>query len=197
MKRDEAKTNLIALGIEEPTKEQIDSYLNSFQGDIQKEKDNALKFKENSDKYEATQKELELEKAKTLTADEKLQAAIDAANLEKSGFTRATNKLAVEKILVGAGLKETDYADLIDGLVSEDSEKSTKLATSLSAMIANQKTTTEANVKEQMLKGNPLPPGNGGAGTPPAITEAEQIASSIAKSSVSTEQTNSIIENYK
>ena len=89
MTRAEAKTNLVAIGIEEPTKEQIDSYLNSFQGDLQKEKDKADLLKEKADKFDQSQAELEAERIKNLTAEEKLQAATEAANLEKIGYTNA------------------------------------------------------------------------------------------------------------
>jgi len=197
MKREEAKTNLIALGIEEPTKEQIDSYLNSFQGDLQKEKDKADLLKDKADKFDQSQAELEAERTKNLTAEEKLQASIEANNLEKIGYTKATNKLAVEKILLAAGLTEADYSELIDGLVTDNAETSTKLATGLATMLTNRTTATEAKVKEQLLNGNPVPPGGGGAIPPAVKTEAEQIASNLAKSSVSQESTNAIIANYQ
>jgi len=182
MTRAEAKTNLVAIGIEEPTKEQIDGYLNSFQGDIQKEKDKADLLKGKADQFDQSQIDLEAERTKNLTAEEKLQAAVDAANLEKVGYTKATNKLAVEKILLGAGLTEADYADLIDGLVTDNAVTSTKLATGLATMIANQKTVTESKLKEQMLKDNPLPPGSGGKSDgvkTDDVVFAEQLASSM------------------
>lgn len=195
MTREKARTNLIALGIEEPTKEQIDGYLNSFQDDVQREKDAAKELKEKADKYDEAQRLLDEEKTKNLTAEEKIQAAIDAANVEKANFAKASNKLAVEKILLGAGLVEEDYKDLIDGIVSDNKEASTKLATSLATMLSGKISSTEAKVKQEMLDANPLPPGTGG--TPDLKTEAEKIASSLAKSSVDTTQATSIIDNYK
>jgi len=196
MTRAEAKTNLIALGITEPTNEQIGSYLDSFQGDLQKEKDKADLLKGKADQFDQSQIDLEAERSKNLTAEEKLQAAVDAANLEKVGFARATNKLAVEKILLGAGLTETDYADLIDGLVSDSAETSTKLATGLATMIANQKVVTESRLKEQQLKENPVPPGSGGkaAGVKTDdVVFAEQLASSMKGNGTDSK---SVFENY-
>ena len=74
-----------------------------------------------------------------LSDEEKIQKTLAEAEASKADFQRKSNRLDVEKILVGAGLTEEDYKDLIDGLVSEDAETSKALATSLATMLTKQK----------------------------------------------------------
>ena len=57
-----------------------------------------------------------------LTDEEKIQKALTDAENSRIDFQKKSNRLDVEKILVGAGLTEEDYKDIIDGLVSEDAE---------------------------------------------------------------------------
>ena len=51
--REQAKKNLISIGVADPTEEQITSYLNQIGSETQKEKDKADKYKEKADNYKA------------------------------------------------------------------------------------------------------------------------------------------------
>lgn len=99
------------------------------------------------------------------TAEEKYQAAIDAAAAEKKQFTIATNRLEAEKIFVKAGLKEEDYSGLLDSLVSEDKDSTISKVNSFSELLAKQKAETEKAVKADLLKKTPAP--DGGLGGDP------------------------------
>ena len=59
MTREDAKKNLIACGIAEPTDEQITNYLNQVNGAIKTEKDRAEKYKAESEKVTDLQKQLD------------------------------------------------------------------------------------------------------------------------------------------
>lgn len=95
-----------------------------------------------------------------LTDEEKIQKALDDAAASKIDFQKKSNRLDVEKILVAAGLTEDDYKDVIDGLVSEDAEKSKNLATNLAAMLSKQKEAAVQKTKEELMDGTKG--GNGG-----------------------------------
>lgn len=97
-----------------------------------------------------------------LTDEEKIQKALDDAAASKADFQKKSNRLDVEKILVGAGLTEDDYKDLIDGLVSEDAEASKTLATNLATMLTKQKEAAVQKTKEELMDGTKG--GSGGAG---------------------------------
>lgn len=99
-----------------------------------------------------------------LTDEEKIQKALADAEASKVDFQRKSNRLDVEKILVGAGLTEDDYKDLIDGLVSEDAEASKALATSLATMLTKQKEAAVQKTKEELMDGTKKPGDNGGGG---------------------------------
>lgn len=99
-----------------------------------------------------------------MTDEEKIQKVLDDAAASKAEFQRKSNRLDVEKILVGAGLTEDDYKDLIDGLVSEDAEASKALATSLARMLTKQKEAAVQKTKEELMDGTKKPGDNGGSG---------------------------------
>lgn len=106
----------------------------------------------------------ELENA-SLTDGEKLQAAQKAAEEAKKEYLRKSTKLDVEKVLVDGGLKENDYKDIIDSLVSENADDSVNRAKSLIALLNSVKKETENSVKKDLQSSLESPPdsnhGNG------------------------------------
>lgn len=120
-----------------------------------------------------------------LTDAEKIQKALNEAAASKADFQKKSNRLDVEKILVGAGLTEEDYKDLIDGLVSEDADASKALATNLANMLTKQKEAAVQKTKEELMDGTQTPGGNGGGEDDdkktPDIKFAEMAASSKAE----------------
>ena len=58
MTREQAKQNLISIGVADPTDEQITNYLNQVNGETQKEKDKAAEYKEKADKQMSTKPKL-------------------------------------------------------------------------------------------------------------------------------------------
>lgn len=97
-----------------------------------------------------------------LTDEEKIQKALQNAKNAELNFKKQSSRLDVEKILVGAGLTEDDYKDLIDGLVSEDAEASKTLATNLATMLTKQKEAAVQKTKEELMDGTKG--GSGGSG---------------------------------
>lgn len=96
-----------------------------------------------------------------LTDEEKLQAALDAAQAKEDEYNRKSIRLDVEKVLVQGGLTENDYKDIIDSLVTLDKDASIKSADSLVNMISNQKNNAAEAVKLELQNSlNQLPRGN-------------------------------------
>jgi hypothetical protein len=101
----------------------------------------------------AANKELKQLKEAGLTDEDKANAAIQEAESTKKQYATALNKLSVEKLFVSEGLQEDDYKDLIDNIISEDSEKTKMLANEIISIIKKQK----ESLRAEMLKGNPKP----------------------------------------
>ncbi|MBD5545858.1 MAG: hypothetical protein HDQ97_00375 [Lachnospiraceae bacterium] len=124
-----------------------------------------------------------------LTDEEKIQKALDDAAASKIDFQKKSNRLEVEKILVAAGLTEDDYKDVIDGLVSEDAEKSKNLATNLAAMLSKQKESAVQKTKEELMDGTKGGNGGGTDGSSGADEKTDDVKNveSISFGSVSKE----------
>lgn len=115
-------------------------------------------------------------KSASLTDEEKLQAALDAAQAKEDEFNRKSIRLDVEKVLVQGGLSESDYKDVIDGFVTTDKDASLRFANSLVDMVATQKQNAAEAVKSE-LQGLLTPPPKG--------SESEVTKETFDKMSVS------------
>lgn len=142
------------------TEEQITAILNINGADLTKAKKNNVDPKVLKQLQEDSAAYKKLQEA-DLTDAEKIQKALKDAAESKIEFEKKSNRLDVEKILVGAGLTEEDYKDLIDGLVSEDTEASKTLATNLANMLTKQKEAAVQKTKEELMDGTRIP-GNDG-----------------------------------
>lgn len=198
MTREQAKKNLISFGIEEPSEEQITNYLNQVNGETQKEKDKAEKLKEKADQYDETQRLLEEEKQKNMTAEEKLVEAERIANEKAIEFAKKANRLDAEKILLDAGLTSEDYESFIDGIVSENNEQTKTLATSLAGTFKAKNEAALQKAKQELLDAGGVGDEGGTGGTDGDEKTADvEFAEDIAKSFSSNNETSkSVFENY-
>lgn len=180
------------------TEEQITALLNINGADIETEKKKNVDPKVLKQLQEDSAAYKKLQDA-DLTDAEKIQKALDDAAASKAEFAKKSNRLDVEKILVGVGLAEEDYKDLIDGLVSEDAEASKALATNLAAMLNKQKEAVAQKTKEELMDGTQTPGGNGGSGDDKGEkTDAEKFAETMVKENASTAKgAADIIDAYK
>lgn len=190
MTREQAKKNLIEMGVEQPSEEQITKYLNSFSGEVQKAEKKAEANQEELERLKAIEQELEAEREKNLTAEEKakkaeeaVQKALESAKLKESEFAKKISRLSVEKILTEAGLTADDYAGFVDGIVHEDEELSktlaTNLASTLNAKLNVQKEAMQAEFDKKMLEHTPNPGGTSGSGGD-GKSRAEELAVAAA-----------------
>lgn len=157
MTREQAKQNLIAIGVAEPTDEQVSNYLNQVNGETKKEKDKADQYKEKADNADKLQKKLDELEAGNLSELEKANKALDTANqqiaeLQKKNAIRDLREKAMTDFKVTAEQAKT--------IVKEDGS----FDTAELGKIMSEKETAAAQAKEQEIANNTTNPGGGTAG---------------------------------
>jgi hypothetical protein len=157
MTREQAKQNLIAIGVAEPTDEQVSNYLNQVNGETKKEKDKADQYKAKADNADELQKKLDELEAGNLTELEKANKALDTANqqiaeLQKKNAIRDLREKAMTDFKVTAEQAKT--------IVKEDGS----FDTAELGKIMSEKETAAAQAKEQEIANNSTNPGGGTAG---------------------------------
>ena len=187
MSRDQAKNNLIAIGISEPTEEQITNYLNQVGGETKREKELAEKYKGDSLKVRELEAQLEEIANKNLSDVELAKKETEKANtrvneLEKTlALLQRKNKLA-EKGIVG------EIADkLIDANGSLDIDI-------LGQLIADREALAKSQAEKALLGNTPDPTG-GNKGN--EASEFDTLATNVGKEIASMNQTTSdILKHY-
>ncbi len=173
MTREQAKQNLISIGVAEPTDEQISSYLNQVNGETQKEKDKANQYKAKADKADELQTQLDEIEAGNLTEVEKVNKDLEAANnliakLQKDNAVRDQREAAMTNFKITAEQAKAVVKD--DGSLDY-----TELG-----KIMSEKETAAAQAKEQEIANNTTNPGGGSNKSgPDNKTNAEKIAESL------------------
>jgi hypothetical protein len=163
------------------TPEQIVAIQNSVDTEVAVAKKNALSEDELKELRDKAQK-FDAAEAEKLTNEEKLQKLLNEAAKSKTENAKLLNRTKAVSELAAAGLTEDDYKDLIDGIVSDDEEKTVNMAKSMAALISKKKSDYEADVKDKQLREFQKPSGGNSAGNGEQKTEAETLAESIAKS---------------
>lgn len=121
-------------------------------------------FDKTASELSKVKKELKALKEASMTDVEKLQAELDKAKEAQALYNKELSKLRAKEIFVTAGLTETDYASILDIVVSEDEETTKTRAKSMVDLITAQKAAAEKAIKAELLKGTPKPkPGEGGS----------------------------------
>ena len=173
MTREQAKQNLISIGVAEPTDEQISSYLNQVNGETQKEKDKANQYKAKAEKADELQTQLDEIEAGNLTEVEKVNKDLEAANnliakLQKDNAVRDQREAAMTNFKITAEQAKTVVKD--DGSLDY-----TELG-----KIMSEKETAAAQAKEQEIaKHQDIPGGGSNKGNADNKTNAEKIAESL------------------
>lgn len=157
MTREQAKQNLIAIGVAEPTDEQISNYLNQVNGETKKEKDRADGYKAKADTADGLQKQLDELQAGNLTELEKANKALDTANqqiaeLQKNNAIRDLREKAMTDFKV--------TAEQAKAIIKEDGS----FDTAELGKIMSEKEIAAAQAKEQEIAKGSTNPGGGAAG---------------------------------
>ena len=190
MTREQAKQNLISIGVEEPTDEQITNYLNQVNGETQKEKDKAAQYKEKADKADEYKAKIDELEAGNLTEVEKANKALELANeqiakMQKENSIRDLREKSMTDFKITAEQAKTVVKD--DG----------SFDTAALGKIMSEKETAAAQAKEQEIAGKQDIPGGGSAGGGKDKTEAEKTAEAIGKTLAGTnEAAKAIVDGY-
>ena len=174
MTREDAKKNLVACGILEPTDEQITSYLNQVNGAIKSEKDRADKYKTEADKVSELQKQLEEINNKGLSDVEKANKETEKANLRIAELEKSIKTMQTQKQLAELGIVGESADKFFDSEGNVDF--------SVLGQILSETKKNAATEKEKELAGNAgNPGGQGGASNTPEKTDAVKFAEGYAK----------------
>ena len=190
MTREQAKQNLIAIGVEEPTDEQVSNYLNQVNGETKKEKDRADGYKAKADTADDLQKQLDELQAGNLTELEKANKASDTANkqiaeLQKNNAIRDLREKAMTDFKV--------TAEQAKAIVKEDGS----FDTAELGKIMSEKETAAAQAKEQEIAKGSTNPGGGTAGGNKAGADNKTNAEKIAESLISNApKNNDVLSHY-
>ena len=190
MTREQAKQNLISIGVEEPTDEQITNYLNQVNGETQQEKDKAAQYKEKADKADEYKAKIDELEAGNLTEVEKANKALELANeqiakMQKDNSIRDLREKSMTDFKITAEQAKTVVKD--DG----------SFDTAALGKIMSEKETAAAQAKEQEIAGKQDIPGGGSAGGGKDKTEAEKTAEAIGKTLAGTnEAAKAIVDGY-
>lgn len=192
MTREQCKAKLVAMGIAEPTEDQITAMLNTISGEVKVEKERADRLSKDAEKVTELQKQLDELNSKGLTEVEKANKATEAAlnkvaELEKNIKTMQTQKQLAELGIVGESAEKIfdangnlDFA--VFGQILSDTKA--KAAADKEAELAGK-------------AGNPGEGGNGGNGDGEEKTVAETYAESYAKNvAASNKATNDALASY-
>ena len=173
------------------TDDQITSFLNQSNSDVAKEKTKAQKAKEQADKAEALEKELEelkkqnmteaekaeLERQKEKAANEKRISDLESA-LATSQKEALTGKIT--SIFASAGMKGDAYVGAIKAFSNMDAEDALKEAQTFVDGISevNKSTldTAKAAWEKEALENTPNPGGGKSSGGPEKKSEASEYA---------------------
>ena len=174
MTREDAKKNLVACGVTEPTDEQITSYLNQVNGAIKSERDRADKFKLEADRVGELQKQLDEINSKGLSDVEKANKATEQANAKIAELERSLKKMQTQKELAELNI----VGEEAESLFTEDGSLNFQ---TLGQILTNREKNA-ATAKEKELAGNAgNPGGQGGASSTPEKTDDVKFAESYAK----------------
>lgn len=187
MTREQAKQNLILIGVAEPTDEQITNYLNQVNGETKKEKERADGYKAKADTADGLQKQLDELQAGNLTELEKANKALDTANqqiaeLQKNNAIRDLREKAMTDFKV--------TAEQAKAIVKEDGS----FDTAELGKIMSEKETAAAQAKEQEIAGKQdIPGGGSNKGGADNKTDAEKIAEILISN---TPKNNDVLSHY-
>lgn len=150
MSREQAKENLIALGVAEPTDEAITNYLNTLQSATKNAEDRANRYKADSDRVKTLEKQIEEMNNEKLTDIEKANKATEDALKEIATLKQTVKSMELTKSLAEIGIVGDDAV----GLVGEDGSLNTEI---LGKIISNREKVAVDSYKKQALDSTPAP----------------------------------------
>lgn len=132
---------------------------------IPKDKYNDLntKYKTIESNYTTLSTEYDDFKKSKMTDDEKREAELKQLEVDKKANALKTSELAVKSLFLDNGIKitdeDTELKETLQNIISEDCEKSVKLANNFITLLNKTKVQTENETTTKLLNGTPKPVG--------------------------------------
>ena len=184
--REQAATQLKTLGVENPTDEQITTYLNNVNAEANKEKLKADKYKEDADKAKDLQRQLDDLQSQNLSEAEKAQKENEKLQQQIAELTSSNFRSEAKAILKGSGLEDSDVDALLPGMIA-GLDKVEDVQARANAYVSAMTKFRDNAIKEHdkdVLDGTKTP-GAGDDGGDDKKTEAEKFAEAMVKESAS------------
>lgn len=135
----------------------------------------------------------QVEKEASMTAEQKVQAQLDALEADKKALAKEKVRIKVESLFASKGIAEADRVPMLDSIVDDNEEESLKRG---QALISALEHSVNEQVKAQM-KQVPPPDGGSGAGGGKEKNKAVEYAKSLAdRRAASTKASNSALDFY-
>lgn len=180
--REQATEQLKAVGVENPTDEQITTYLNNVNAEAIKEKSKADKYKEDADKAKELEQQLTELQNQNLTDTEKAQKENEKLQQQIAELTSSNFRSEAKAILKGSGLEDTDIDALLPGMIA-GLDKVEDVQARANAYVSAMNKVRDNAIKEhdkEVLDGTGTPGASGG-NEDETKTEAEKFAETMVK----------------
>ena len=149
------------------TDQQISDMLNRYHSDIQAERSVA-------DGLRAAAQQAQTVQQANIDLADRFQRLSDELDAQKQSFNnmvaenaRLRNKSMAVEAFNAAGISSEQYSKLLDGIVSEDEQKTKDFTANLISVISAASESAKATAKQELLNQTPAPV----PGTPPATPE--------------------------
>jgi len=152
---------------------------------IPKEKYNDLsnKLKNTETNYSILSSEYEEFKKSKMTDEEKVESERKQFELDKKANAILKSELAVEKLLLKNGIEinddDTELKETISSIISEDTEKSVKLASNFITLLNKTKEMTKNETTTELLNNTPKP--IGGVDSSSSVSRIDELNSQLKK----------------
>lgn len=190
MNREQARENLITIGIEEPTSEQITNYLNQLNGETKRYSDRAEKGKEDARLVEELQAKLDAIESQNMTDLERANKSTEDANKRVAELESEIRSMKIKNDLATKGIIGEQAEKLIEGL------NGGVLDVEVLGQIIAERELASATAKEKEIADNSANPNGGSlANNGEEKTNAEKTAESLAKN-FGGDSTTDIVSSY-
>lgn len=187
MSREQAKQNLISIGITEPTEEQVTNYLNQLNGETKREKDRADKYKADSDKVAELQEQLDALNNQNLSEIEKANKATTDANNKVADLEKQIKAMQIKNALAEKGI----VGEQAEKLFNEDGSMDFDVL----GQIISDREQASAIAKEKELANKAGNPGSASGGNN-TKSQAEETFNNLFGNKGENNNNNSILANY-
>lgn len=193
MTREQARQELINLGIAEPTDDAVTTYLNRLNAETKVYKDREAKLREDASRVDELQKQLDDLNSQNLSDVEKANKALEDANTKYASLEKKLMEMELRKGLAEQGITGEHADKLAESILNGKFDASV-----LGEIISLKEKDAVSNFEKQSLKDTLSPDANGGSkGDENKETSAETIARSIGKQSAETQKASAdILSNY-